>query len=550
MIASRISVLPGPLADALEAIQSEGVEAFKDRLLLWFIRNQYGVGAEDSYANVFSEPISLDDQSETMVDGAIVLEGRDLVTPIYIVYADDSGSLAGKVNSIDTLLSDEHFSETRLARRSARLRSVFEAALSSGATEISRTIVAVCPQTLAPAARTRLRSKFATLGAAVELYDLSFLSGIAAADSSAMARDRHIALSFDTGQMLKLQIGQSDGIVVPIRAIDIAEWPGVEDRSLFDLNVRHALGMNRVRRSLDGALSQDDSPEEFIAYHNGITAVCEHFELTPEGADTRGLSVVNGAQSVVAINANVGKIDPKIQLLLKLVEASPQSKLARNIAIRSNTQNPVTSRNLRALDPVQERLRAEVAEFGFLYLVRPDQDAPAGDKVIRNDDVAQLLCSIYSRKPALAVKKQVLFEAPQYQEVFSDRMNGARVVFAHSLRQVVESAKQEVPDLYSKAWSLTALTLVYMTAEAMRTDHASEEILDNPDPSVRNLAQLKAHVAPFVRAACRALRQRADEPRRAGIDDFKVEFKHTRVLMDLGESAAWAYKQERSGSDR
>lgn len=550
MIAPRISVPPGPLGDALEAVESEGVEAFKDRLLLWFIRNQYGLGAEDSYANVFSEPVSLGDEPETAVDGVIVLEGRDLVTPIYVIYAEDPSSLAGRVNSVGKLLSDEQFSETRLARRSSRLRSVFEAALSTGAIEISRTIVAVCPQSLAPAARTRLRNKFTPLGATVELYDLSFLSGIAAADSSAMVRDRQIALKFDTDQILKLQIGQSDGIVVPIRAVDIAEWPGIEDRSLFDLNVRHALGMNRVRRSLDGALSRDESPDEFIAYHNGITAVCEHFELTPEGADTRGLSVVNGAQSVVAINANGGRVHPKVQLLLKLVEASPDSTLARNIAIRSNTQNPVTSRNLRALDPVQERLRAEVAELGFLYLVRPDQDAPAGDKVIRNDDVAQLLCSIYSRKPALAVKKQVLFEAPQYQEVFSDRLNGARVVLAHGLRQVVESVKDEVPGLYLKAWSLTALTLVWMTAEAMRTSNVSEEILDNPDLAVRNYAELKARVAPFARAACRALRQRAAEPRRAGSDDFKVEFKHTRVLMELGESAAWAYKQGRGGSDR
>jgi hypothetical protein len=261
------------------------------------------------------------------------------------------------------------------------------------------------------AARKRIQALAEDI-AEVDVIDRTFMEALAEADMSPTAAMPQIVVDIEPHSVVDLEM--PDGaIVTPVAAEQIARWAGIEDRTLFDLNVRYGLGLNRVRRSLDTALRDPESAENFIAYHNGITAVCSDFTLNGRDLVIDGLSVVNGAQTVVAIHANADSLAPGLRVLFKLVRAAPDSSLANNIAVRSNTQNPVTSRNLRALDDVQARLQRDLKELGYVYTRRPSSQVPAG-RVIRNDDVAQLLCSIYVRKPSQAVKRQVLFENPLY----------------------------------------------------------------------------------------------------------------------------------------
>lgn len=529
------------LRHVLAPLQDEGIESPREQLILWIIRNQYGVGAEDSYASI------LDDRElfpGVEVDAVLVTTRRDLVSPVYVVYGESPAELRTRVADLGRALREEDAPEIRLARTNSQLRSLFEPAADRRiGSDVSRLVLCVCMADVAGAARNGIINAAREV-ADVDVIDRRFIEALAEADLSPTASMPTVEIAVDLASILDLKMQDADAIVTAVPVEQIAKWEGIADRTLFDLNVRYALGLNRVRRSLDAALQDKDSADEFIAYHNGITAVCSNFRVTDVGVEIDGLSVVNGAQTVVAIHANAERLAPGLRVLFKLVKAAPDSQLATNIAVRSNTQNPVTSRNLRALDEVQARLQSELGALGYVYTRRPNDREAAGDQVIRNDDVAQLLCSIYARKPALAVKRQVLFEYPLYSEIFPTDIDPARVVFATLLRKEVEEHKRDTPEYYQKAWALTALTLVNMTAEAMRDDPEGGAILLSPGDAIGDSLRLRELIAPFVAAACEVLRERAATfAEKQLTDDFKVTFKQTRTLSDLAIQASKAYRR-------
>lgn len=518
----------------LQPIAEEGVDQQEHQLALWLIRDQFDVSAPESYEFVELGQRVFED---VVLDGAFAVAYRDVVSPVYLVVGRQAAHLAARVERLVAALRAEEEPERQLSLRNLRLRSALELARTREV-ELQRVVVVVCTADLTPAAKRKIKEA-ADGYAAVRVFDARLIVELARAEREPTRARPNVTIAAPATEVLDLPLASGRGLLVAIDAAAVAEWPGIEDRSLFDLNVRTSLGVNKVRRSLEASLTDSEAAGDFIAYHNGITAICTRFEVSDSSIDVEGLSVVNGAQTVSAIFANRDRLAHGIRLVLKLIEASSDSDLASLIAVRSNTQNPVTSRNLRALDDVQQRLRRELRSHGYAYLTRPADRPLSGEVVINNDDVAQLLCSMYVRRPAVAVKRQVLFDNANYRDVFPEDLPADRVIFAFETRQVVESLRDEVPTPFGRAWALTALTLFYMTAEALRSTRQGSQVLD--DPSMLNRHEYQSFVRPYALSALHALGAYA-----GGVsdddDDFKVAFKQTRTLADLGNQAAKTHR--------
>ena len=216
----------------------------------------------------------------------------------------------------------------------------------------------------------------------------------------------------------RMVVGSAPGrvVVAAVRAQDIVQWDGIDTRALFELNVRREVRRNRVRDQLDGAIRRPHDHKDFLAYHNGMTVVCESIELTADKVIAKKPSVVNGAQSTIAFSraAAEGELTPELRVLVKFVEVSGRPQLMKEISWRSNTQTAVNTRNLVALGGPQQRLIAEFAsDFpSITYETRPDATiSSASGTTIKNDDAAQLLCAVYNAMPWLAVKRLALFES-------------------------------------------------------------------------------------------------------------------------------------------
>src|SRR5690606_1746099 len=98
------------------------------------------------------------------------------------------------------------------------------------------------------------------------------------------------------------------------------------------------------------------------AYHNGITILTDELEADEDGLHLKGVTVVNGCQSLLALYGNRGSLTPDLSLLVKAVQLSDSTTLADTITYRSNNQNAVNIRDQRANDAIQRDLQEQVKD--------------------------------------------------------------------------------------------------------------------------------------------------------------------------------------------
>lgn len=176
-----------------------------------------------------------------------------------------------------------------------------------------------------------------------------------------------------------------------ISAASLAQLVEDHGKALFERNIRHYLGSVGVNTAIERTVRA--RPGDFFYLNNGITAVAE--TITPAaGTGERcafgctKLSIVNGAQTAGAIfNATLsGDISPDAKLLVTLIEiGNGADDIGLKITRARNHQNVVRGVDFAALDPIQERLRQELAAAGITYFYRPSAEARA-----RRDDAFTL----------------------------------------------------------------------------------------------------------------------------------------------------------------
>jgi len=519
------------LNEQLEQLQAEEPDVMTESIpLLWFIRRVLEQEELDSYEYVFEEPKIV---LGVPFDAAFLAEsegesGAQTVNLIQITSETDAAVIEDHAST-----SLEHLSSPS----------------STGGTQAVKDIVLGLGLTtrrkLDPAS-TNLRlivlAPNASVGASdeesdgleLQVYDADRLDQLARAISAPSAKQGTITVLAEPMEILETPIDAGTVFVCPVAAADIVQWPGIDDRTLFDLNVRLKLGAKRVRQSLEAGIREATGAGDFIAGHNGITVVCDDVKRVTGGLEITNFSVVNGTQSVIAFYENRADLNPHTRVLAKFAAVGTTRQIAREIAIRSNTQNPVTSRNLRALDLTQLRIAGDFAEHypDFSYVIRPGTELPAGTTGIQNDDAAQLLCAIYNQKPWLAVKRQVLFEQPHYRQIFNDRVGAAEIILCYQVMEAIQRTKSAYPDEYLRTWKLTSLVAAYLAGQVLRVNDHLAEALRDPAAFVR-LPDLEFFNA-LSHSAARVLNERADRFRGTDVDDdFKVEFKREGPLKEL-----------------
>jgi hypothetical protein len=105
------------------------------------------------------------------------------------------------------------------------------------------------------------------------------------------------------------------GTPVLIAAVPLKECirlPGIKDGTLFQKNVRQSLGSsNAVNKGIRGTII-GDKRSDFFFFHNGITALCNKMQLDGDTLTLRGLTIVNGCQSlntILSCSETVKKLD-------------------------------------------------------------------------------------------------------------------------------------------------------------------------------------------------------------------------------------------------
>jgi hypothetical protein len=380
---------------------------------------------------------------------------------------------------------------------------------------------------LDPSGRDYLRS-MSGRHPALDVWDGPRLAELAQRTKRPDLRPERVTLA-STAPPTAVDLGAGVKMAVAlVPATELLALPGIADRTLFARNVRLGVGSTRVNRELTATLDDRDEHALFPAYHNGMTLLTRRIDVVGSELRLDGVSVVNGCQSLLALDAHRGEVGDDLRLLVKAVQVDPQSDLADTITYRTNNQNAVDIRDQRSTDLIQRDLQAQVRDaYGRLlgYAIRAGE-RPGGMEVMDNASAAQLLMAVYVGEPWNAVRKVRLFDQ-DYHRIFNRSINAHRLFLVHELGKLIGDAKARLrPDLQA-SFASVRLTLTYLVATVLRESGPGAELLERPERWLpEKLDDVRSAIGGLVDDVVESLNFYVEDRSREDEDfDPKVVFK-------------------------
>lgn len=233
-------------------------------------------------------------------------------------------------------------------------------------------------------------------------------------------------------------------------------------KNLYERNIRYFLGSSKsdVNKAIKTTLQ--DAPIDFFYLNNGITAVCDQIDpkANKNGAKkfkVRGLSIINGAQTVASaaefVRQHPDKSIDDAKVMLTLIKASADGQFGKSVTKARNHQNPVQPTNFASLDENQERLRQEIAHFGFDYHYRPEAVATGSNSITLDEALRALALQQNDPRYVVWLKSEparlATPDSAEYQALFTLDLRGVRLVNAvlcqRAIRSLVVSYEQDAP---------------------------------------------------------------------------------------------------------
>jgi hypothetical protein len=145
--------------------------------------------------------------------------------------------------------------------------------------------------------------------------------------------------------------------------------------SLFDRNVRLYLGARKgsVNFGIRETLNSASERQNFWAYNNGITFVCDDFSYDPESGElvVKRFSIVNGCQTTVSIASTPEPTSTDVAVMARFIAAS-DAAVVDQIIKYNNSQTKIRDWDLAPQDKSQKGLKNRLAEdpHPFFYQLR------------------------------------------------------------------------------------------------------------------------------------------------------------------------------------
>lgn len=316
----------------------------------------------------------------------------------------------------------------------------------------------------------------------LDVWDRDRLAGVAERTQSLAVQDLEVTLPLGSDLIYQPLENDARLAVALVPATELVRLPGIDDLSIFELNVRLALGKTRINRELAATIRDATEHGLFPAYHNGLTLLSRKIEAGEGEIKLDGVSVVNGCQSLVALHDNRASLTPDLRVLVKIIELGDSMDLVESITYRTNNQNPVNTRDLRSTDPIQRDLQAQVREhYGseLGYAIRSGEKLTAPE-VLDNSTAAQLAMAVLVGEPWNAVRKVKLFDE-EYHRVFGRTVDGHKLYLLHLMNKVVLSKKGDLRGELEASFASVRFTFLYLLATLVGTFDDGRQFLEAPE---------------------------------------------------------------------
>lgn len=223
-------------------------------------------------------------------------------------------------------------------------------------------------------------------------------------------------LELENGKYMDMKLDGTNCIVAAIPLKECIKFPGIKDGTLFQKNVRQALGNNnRVNKGMKETI-YGPSSGDFFFMHNGITATCDNVRISDNQLSVENLNVVNGCQSLntmYSCSEQVNRLE-EAYVMFRFYEV-PQRERTDRISISTNSQSTVKPRDLRSNDLRVVGLKNAYEHRypnGYFKTKRGEVAPAEKDKTQEVDllDLGKYLIAWHSQRPNVSYSETKIFD--------------------------------------------------------------------------------------------------------------------------------------------
>jgi hypothetical protein len=246
-------------------------------------------------------------------------------------------------------------------------------------------------------------------------------------------------LALTDGTHLQLEGHFGKAVIMSVPAQELVRLYTKYGDLLFDRNVRLFLGTRKdsVNAGISDTLQDPEQRGNFWAYNNGITIICDSYQVSDAKIVMNNFSIINGCQTTVSL-ANASNGLAEVDVLTRLINA-PQ-EVVDDIIRFNNSQNPIKMWDIASQNKTQRRLRREFERLSkpYIYLTRRGSRPASGLKKFRDGkgklrqvqiDVAGQYAAAFRGMPVVAYNDKGLVFTRYHDQLFPPDIKVEEVLF-------------------------------------------------------------------------------------------------------------------------
>jgi hypothetical protein len=340
--------------------------------------------------------------------------------------------------------------------------------------------------------------------------------------------------------------------------------------NLYHSNFRFLLTRGGVARpKIEQTIKDPTEKLNFWRYNNGITICCESLKKVADRKyEIEKMQVVNGLQTIETLYDNRGneRWTDDVKLLVRVIPTriSPSDNapekariLEEHIAEYSNSQTPITPRNLRANDPIQQEIDRILSEVYGLKYIRKVGWEPAlrgrpSAQRIDNEEAAQASLSFWhglsfeaKTRTRLLFEKETSAASGFYEKVFNEGTTAEYVLLPYLFWDNQYLFIKTISNDYQRgAYRNLDLMAVAVVGDAFKdvskigpTASRAEEAINTLKLAIENIRNLKKKTTkelwkPIMEGLLELVEERRSaEAKRTGKSEDMISIRNVVVKM-------------------
>jgi hypothetical protein len=245
-------------------------------------------------------------------------------------------------------------------------------------------------------------------------------------------------------------------VVCSIFADDLAKAYKEHKGNILEQNLRYGLPGGKINKGIDQTLRDSKDRKNFWYYNNGITIICDSYEIKNGLISIQNAQIVNGAQTtktIYGVSLSLG-FEPlhELSVLARIIKTNKNQDLIANIRDFNNKQNPTKPRDFISHRKEQEKLQSEFELLNYFYEIKRGEkyeETKAREikkkklDVIDNLTVAQARCSFLGKPAQAKSQKNSLLDpnGEYYKDIFA--ANAKTLLLAYKCYEFAKESFKE-----------------------------------------------------------------------------------------------------------